>query len=279
MQQSPRSAGFVRERARRSAPQDALDHLGREAAAGEKSRLRRPLGRVFRRLLEAALAHRGGALQLRLGERLRDLGRESDAVLRQLGADAPVAEAGLAGMDPRFGKALGGKEAVRLEPVEQGLDLRMAAIAVVAAVALVARFAPLGLRRRPPRRRPPGRAPRPRRGAAAFPAARAGSGRAAPAAAARGPSATAGRAGGPCEPPASRSVLDDLELGRRFRFRAGQQRDAHSQRAPCSRSRPPDRGSRAGTRARCPCPGRSSRRCRRTRSRSSRAPWPRRPCR
>ncbi len=54
-------------------------------------------------------------------------------MLRQLRPDAPIAEAGLAGMDPRFGKALGRKEAVRLEPVEQGLDLRMAAIALVAA--------------------------------------------------------------------------------------------------------------------------------------------------
>ncbi len=56
-------------------------------------------------------------------------------MLRQLGPDAPVAEAGLAGMDPRFGEALGREEAVRLEPVEQRLDLRMAAIAFIAGVA------------------------------------------------------------------------------------------------------------------------------------------------
>ena len=43
-----------------------------------------------------------------------------------------------------------------------------------------------------------------------------------------------------------------------------------SLRAPCSRFRQRCRGSRAGTRARCPCPGRSFRRCRRTRRRSSR---------
>ena len=40
---------------------------------------------------------------------------------------------------------------------------------------------------------------------------------------------------------------------------------------PCFRSRARHRGSRAGTRARCPCPGRSSRRCRRTRHRSFQA--------
>ena len=104
-----------------------------------------PLGSVFGRLPEAALADRGSALQFRLGKRLGGLGREGDAMLRQLGPDAPVAETGLAGMDPRFGKALGREVAVRLEPVEQGLDLLVATVAVVAGVAFTATAARLSV--------------------------------------------------------------------------------------------------------------------------------------
>ena len=70
---------------------------------------------------------------------------------------------------------------------------------------------------------------------------------------------------------AGRSVLDDLQLGRRFGLRRRAAAGCPATRAPCSRSRAPAPGSRAGTRARCPCPGRSSRRCRRTRRRTSRA--------
>ena len=114
-----------------------MDELRREPAREQEAGLRGALGRVSRQRGEAPAADREGALELRLGERPRELDRQLQRVLGQLVLDAQVAEAGLACMDARLDEAFVRQEAIRLEPVEQRVDLqrrrRPAAVFVVGA--------------------------------------------------------------------------------------------------------------------------------------------------
>ena len=102
---------------------ESPNHFRREAPPGEEARLRGPIRSIAGRRCEAALAHGGGALQFGFGKCECHFGRDGDAVLRKLGADAQVAEARLAGVDARLDESIARQEAVRLEPVEQRLDL------------------------------------------------------------------------------------------------------------------------------------------------------------
>ena len=186
-------------------------------------------------------------------------------MLRQLRPDAPVAEAGLAGMDPRFGKALG-RRGTGLASSRRAarLDLCMAAIAFIAGVTLAVRFAlsPAGASPGGP-----GRGPRPRRRSSLPRSSSRLWSRCASSCSAR-PSATAGARTTHGEPPRPDQSLTTLQLGRRFpprRRSSGCPAPAHLV-LDLDRQR---RGSLAGTRARCRGPGRSSRRCRRTRRRTS----------
>ena len=52
-------------------------------------------------------------------------------MLRELGANAAISEPRLASMNARLDEALGREEAIRLEPIEQSLDLGLPAVAAV----------------------------------------------------------------------------------------------------------------------------------------------------
>ena len=117
-----------------------MDELGREASRGKKARLRRALGGVAWWRDEAPGANRGCPRHLGLGQMRREFRRQGQGVLRQLALDPLVAEAGLARMDARLDEPLARQEPVRLEPVEQRLDLRRG-------YAVAARFLPRSSRR------------------------------------------------------------------------------------------------------------------------------------
>ncbi len=105
------------------AAHQALDELGRKAAPEQEARLRRSLRRAGGQGGEAALANGRGTIDLGRGERRRELGRQRDRMLRELAADALNAEALGTRMHARLGEARIGKKAIRLEPVEQRVDL------------------------------------------------------------------------------------------------------------------------------------------------------------
>src|SRR5689334_2095553 len=126
----PASAGVVDRSVRgraADASHQAVDQLGSEAAREQEARLRGVLGRVGRRPREPTCAHGGGALELARGERALELDGQLDAMAAELALDAPQTEARAAGVDARFGEALVREEAVRLEPVEERLDLSLRA--------------------------------------------------------------------------------------------------------------------------------------------------------
>ena len=123
VQSAPESAFARSDVGPRQAAHQALHELGREAAPEQEARLRRALRRARGQGGETARANGGGALDLGRGERRRELGRQLDRVLRELAADALNAEALRARMNARLGEARVGEKAIRLEPVEQRVDL------------------------------------------------------------------------------------------------------------------------------------------------------------
>ena len=169
-------------RRRAAGASDAMDHLGREAAAGEEAASARRARR--RRAAASAKRRSRTARHARSSDCRAAPGQARRAAATPCCASSlrmrRLPKRRLARMDPRLGEALGRQEAVRLEPVEQRLDLGVAALAGIAVVDAAGQSSAVGAVAAASARAS-------RRGVAQqlARAARAGSGRAAPAAAAR----------------------------------------------------------------------------------------------